>query len=188
MAKIDSNLRLWQSLASRFSIEWNQRQSGSAPSRLKRSGSLAHYLLQGALPLATFDSLRVPVAIRVNPDWWNQPPDVICTEFWVRKEADWHVNDNGTLCWVLGNQWRDTISIFDQKSSSSGVCDAASFFLIRNVTYLLNCHRMGHEKAARDWDPSWSAFLHGSLGVDQYKLESEEIRGQELDLLEKHEQ
>lgn len=185
--KVDAKQKLRHSLADRFSIELKRRLAGHSTKSIERCGAHKYYRLKGCVRLESFGELKALVGICVDSDWRTKPPFVFCKEFWIRQNTDWHVNENGSLCWVLGDQWRDAISNFEQLTSGFGVCEAASHFLIRNVSYLLDCHRVGHERAIREWDQNWSAFLHGSRGVDQYKLEFEEIRKQESGLLEEHE-
>ncbi len=182
--KLDSKARLKRTRADRLSVELSKNLKGPKFRRLIKVKSEKYFCVQGVLPINSGESFSSDIKIRIFSNWRDSPPTVICEEPWVRRHIDWHVYRTGELCWVLPKQWKDAVSSFERRIPTLSLCESSAFFLLRNVEYLLKCHRIGYEKGEESWNPEWSEFLHDKEGVEQYLRELEQIQIGEAKVIE----
>lgn len=123
-----------------------------------------HHVITGIL------DTRVTLAritICVPPDFLalkRYPPLVVCHEPWMRKGADWH--NDGTLCWVLPNEWHDAMTW--RGKSISAIFDEGRRWLLEGVRCLINRHYCAHLLDLTEWSSEWAAWGHGKDGVREY--------------------
>jgi hypothetical protein len=95
--------------------------------------------------------------------------------FFLRKELDWHVLPNGLICYVLQHQWEREMSRFFQRDHSmDNVVGFAAGWCLSALDSLLVRHLIGYRLGLQKWPAEWSAWKHGSEGVEQYEEESRE--------------
>jgi hypothetical protein len=90
-----------------------------------------------------------------------------CAATWIRKPgglltADWHVNSDDSLCYVLDREWADQVSAIEEESNTEAAIAAAAFITINNARWLLYRHFQGYRRKLKKWPAEWPQWEHGS--------------------------
>jgi hypothetical protein len=108
----------------------------------------------------------------LSPNWRASSPIVFCRAPWVRKSgANWHVNANGSLCYVHPSQWYECFQKIEGTLASADVQTVLVEFAYNNLRWLLRRHLEGYYLNLTDWPSSWPQWLHGPDGPAQYQAE-----------------
>ena len=102
------------------------------------------------------------------------PPAVRCFNKWIRREIDWHVYNDGTLCYELPQRWKDVLAQIDTENGErvAGIC--ALDWCLAGVRKLLSFHLIAYSEGLRTWPKSWQAWKHFPGGPIQYLREKAE--------------
>jgi hypothetical protein len=95
-----------------------------------------------------------------------------CLERWVRPELDWHAGPDGTLCYVLDDEWRDRMHKVSEHLRDE-LADYAVEYCLRNTRWLLYRHYVGFLTKILEWPSAWPAWQHGEAGRRQYRRETQ---------------
>ncbi|CAN5652069.1 hypothetical protein BH09PLA1_BH09PLA1_25420 [soil metagenome] len=128
-----------------------------------------HFRVTGRLDAP---SVLACIEIQVPQDFAQiieRPPRIWCRESWMRFGEEWHNDDEGGMCWVLRNEWRDVLS--GPGRSPRDVIRIAGQWLMNNVTSLITRHHYAHLAGLKRWLKEWDAWPHYEKGVKQYERE-----------------
>ncbi len=109
----------------------------------------------------------------LHPDWRNSPPAMRCTEQWIRRpggriSANWHVNSDDSLCYVLADEWSDQVHQSESRHSTEAAIGTAAFIAANNGRWLLYRHLVGYREKLHDWPDDWPQWPHAEAGVRAY--------------------
>ena len=108
----------------------------------------------------------------LSPNWRAIAPMVFCRAPWVRKSgANWHVNANGSLCYVHPEQWYECFQKIEGTLPPDELQIVLVEFAYNNLHWLLRHHLEAYCLNLRDWPASWPQWLHGPSGATQYQTE-----------------
>jgi quinol monooxygenase YgiN len=118
-------------------------------------------------------SIEAYCRITVRAAWRRQSPALRCVEKWIRRPggsltADWHVNSDESLCYVLDREWADQIKAIEDQYNAEAAIAAAAFITINNARWLLYRHLEGYRRKLRRWPPDWPQWDHGFRGLMAY--------------------
>jgi len=124
---------------------------------------------QNIVTTATADcSLCVPL------DWPQTPPALRCTASWIRRpddptvRADWHVNQDNSLCYVLDREWYDCLADIQPKKPHL-IIQCAAFYCVNNARWLLYRHLEGYRRRLKHWPAKeWICWSHSIAGLRAY--------------------
>lgn len=112
-------------------------------------------------------------SLEVSENWANFGPSLRCTAPWIRgqdvRDPDWHVNSDGSLCYVLGDQWRDAINYARQNIALSEVDSYAAFYAVNSAKWLLFRHLESYRMGITRWSDHWPAWPHHEAGRRAYR-------------------
>ena len=113
------------------------------------------------------------VSVVVRPEWLEMPPTVTAHEPFIRREADWHAYVDGSLCYVLKDEWRDRLGKLMTKNAEdiSLAMDYALTWMVAATDSLVTRHLLGARYGIVNWPPEWDAYAHGDEGVEEYRRE-----------------
>ena len=113
------------------------------------------------------------VTIVVGPNWLDRPPVVTPHATFIRREVDWHAYPDGSLCYVLRDEWRDRLGKLMTKNQEdiSLAIDYAATWLLAATDSLVTRHLIGARHGIKQWPPEWLAYAHGDEGVKEYQRE-----------------
>lgn len=98
----------------------------------------------------------------IAPTWTIRNPVVVCHESWLRTGADWHAYTDGSLCYVLDQEWHDVMNSVVGRDGILVAADAARLWITRNVAWLLSKHLMADDLGLTTWPADWPFWPHGS--------------------------
>jgi hypothetical protein len=119
------------------------------------------------------------IRIVINCNWRKREPTVYSAPSWLNRQPgkleEWHIYHNYSLCWVLPQEWSDTIANWDNNPSLSkeDVVGMSAGYLLNNVRYLLFRHYEGTRRKLVDWPTEWDAWPHGKGGERAYIRQKE---------------
>jgi hypothetical protein len=110
----------------------------------------------------------------VSLDWHRTAPALRCAADWIRRAVDprlranWHVNDDDSLCYVLDPEWEDCLADIRSKNSEL-VIRSAAFYCVNNARWLLYRHLEGYRRHLKDWPiKEWPCWPHAVGGLREY--------------------
>lgn len=124
------------------------------------------FLVEGKLKIG---SALARVEIFVNKDFeivLKIPPTVRCLEPWMRCHEDWHNSSLMGMCWVLEDEWRDTMAA---EKSDDNLFEFAAGWLLASAASLANRHHYAYLANLTVWKKEWEAWGHGAKGVAEYE-------------------
>jgi hypothetical protein len=128
---------------------------------------------EGQLALRTHrecGETSAPVKILVHSEWMQVAPVVFCGADFIRQETDWHIQDDGSLCHVLAEQWRWQLGQWWEQGTDIGqVVDRAAIWCCQNVDSLITRHLHGHRIGLTKWPKQWEQWSHYQQGIDEFK-------------------
>lgn len=136
--------------------------------------------VRGALNL-THQNIETKVAVRcsfcVPVRWYENAPALRCTERWIRRPSDpllranWHVNDDDSLCYVLDPEWRDCLADIRAKNPEL-VIRSAAFYCVNSARWLVYRHLEGYRRNLKDWpSEEWPSWPHSIGGLRAYRAQ-----------------
>src|SRR6185369_2642518 len=139
---------------------------------------LRAWWVSGLLPLKAHEgngATSSSITIVVEPDWLERPPTVTAHDSFIRREIDWHAYPDGSLCYVLKDEWRDRLGKFMtyNKEDISRAMDYAATWLLAATDSLVTRHLFGSRHGIKQWPPDWLAYAHGDEGVKEYRREQQ---------------
>jgi hypothetical protein len=151
---------------------------------LRFNDSLRHqgYLVNGELCLNVGD---IPIetyaacSISVMPTWRTENPPIRCLSAWSlelqrsQNSRDWHLNRDGTVCYVLPTEWRKVLGCSSGKDSREQI-ELGAFFCLRNLSYLLVRQLVRYRSGLKSWPQDWPQWGHGIHGLNEYQKETRE--------------
>ena len=117
---------------------------------------------------------QVETSAEANCRFWLFPhfetmmPRVSCADYWVRKDIEWHINTDGTLCYELAERWKRQMSVLKKRLTPSDLMYVASNWCLHHTQSLLFRHLHGYENNMTIWPTKWKAFRHGNDGTADY--------------------
>ena len=119
--------------------------------------------------------VKASVEIHIFSDL-SKIPEVFCINPWIKRDIDWHVNQEGKLCWELYINWQEKILLAQQNDALTinNICQYASNWCMNSVITLLNYHWIGHLEEITTWNPRWVFWKHGNEGIRQYEKEKKQ--------------
>src|SRR5207247_580057 len=120
----------------------------------------------GVLPLKAHGedgAASSSVTVLVRPDWLELPPVVASYSPFIRREVDWHAYPDGSLCYVLRDEWRDRLAKLMTNNSEdiSRAIDYAATWLLAATDSLVTRHLLGARHGIEKWPKEWLAYAHG---------------------------
>lgn len=112
----------------------------------------------------------------VGLSWRRESPTLRCSEKWLRRPggrltADWHINSDNSLCYVLDWEWADQLAAIEHQHGSERALFAAAFIAVNNARWLLYRHLEGYRRKLVDWPAEWPQWGHGLEGLQDYVRE-----------------
>ena len=114
-------------------------------------------------------SLCVPLC------WLLNAPALRCTANWIRRpidpllRANWHVNDDDSLCYVLDPEWKDCLTDIRSKNPVL-IIRSAAFYCVNSARWLLYRHLEGYRRNLKDWPiKEWPCWPHSVGGLRAYR-------------------
>jgi len=104
----------------------------------------------------------------LSPGWKTKPPVVHCRELWVRSDWDWHAGEEGLLCYILDEQWKDLVGTVIVQEGNVAAARYAASLCLRNVRWLLYRHYIGNITKMIMWPRDWPAWPHGESARREY--------------------
>jgi hypothetical protein len=154
------------------------------PPALPRRGDFSFPIggatVTGTLNLTHSDGSTTVAAhcsIRVSPAWRKKAPILRCSDKWIRgrersePNPSWHVNSDGTLCYMLDNEWADVLAEVEELHGVSAALATAAGYAINSVRWLLYRHLQGYRRKLVSWDPQWPQWPHYADGIWAYHRE-----------------
>ena len=106
--------------------------------------------------------------------WLRTAPALRCSARWIRRpndrelRANWHINDDDSLCYVLNLEWKDCLADIHAKHPDLTV-QCAAFYCVNNARWLLYRHLEGYRRRLKDWPPKeWPCWPHSVAGLRAY--------------------
>jgi hypothetical protein len=151
----------------------------AAETNLPRLASAGVLTIHGHLNLSHQDTKTAAEAycrFTVQLDWREQCPALRCTEKWIRRPggrltADWHVNSDDSLCYILNPEWADQLASIERDNDTDAAITAAAFIAINNARWLLYRHLEGYRRKLIGWPAEWPQWEHGLDGLRDYARE-----------------
>lgn len=113
---------------------------------------------------------HVQVTYEVGSDWLQRPPVARANCSFLKRELDWHVFADGSLCYVLGEQWQEELNrAYLDNYRSNKVLGLAAGWCLSAVDSLLVRHLIGRRLGLIRWPPEWADWRHGIDGVEQFR-------------------
>lgn len=125
------------------------------------------WVIEGGVILR--DSIPRKISIAISSSWETRCPQVRCREKWMKKGADWHISDDGTLCYALTNHWADAIKELESKLPVLCFIEISAQWMIDCVQWLLNAHLYAHQFDMERWPDEWASWPHYDKGVKKYQ-------------------
>lgn len=120
--------------------------------------------ISGDLPLAgeEFSTQKQAECIfRIDSQWLSRIPEVVCLEPWVtRKIPEWHVYDDGRLCFEFNLKWEQELPAMVDQYTFGLTASYAAQWLTNSCRWLLNRHLFASRNGIRTWPKSWDYWAH----------------------------
>ena len=128
----------------------------------------------GKLSLQPVSKVKATCIVSFSTKWLTAPPVICCPNLWVRRETNWHVGTDGTLCYVLDAEWKDRVRDVATRHDVDGVAAYAAEYLMRNTRWLLQRHLVGDQQNIKKW--IWEGWSHNQKGQAEYAAEQRLLR------------
>lgn len=105
--------------------------------------------------------------------WMSEPPRVTTDAGFIRCEADWHVNPDGSLCHILREEWSARIDRLarDTEFDMNVIVDFASTWCLAAADSLITRHLIARRVGISEWPDEWADWAHGRNGVAEFERE-----------------
>jgi hypothetical protein len=108
------------------------------------------------------------------PNWRRSAPALRCNASWVRRpkdlklRADWHINADESLCYVLDTEWEDCLADIEAKHGVGLTIESAAFYCVNSARWLLYRHLEGYRRKLIGWPREWPYWPHYLAGLAEY--------------------
>jgi hypothetical protein len=156
--QLDSLLTAFRQLAITTEVDGIVRKAGST--EFTASIPLMHYDIES--------SARATCKFILYPDSQENMPKVFCTEYWVKRDVDWHIYSTGELCYDLPERWKRNMKRFQKRLTSAQLTEVAANWCLIHSQSLLFRHLFAYDNNLEKWPQEWKAFRHGKAGLNDY--------------------
>jgi len=112
------------------------------------------------------------IEIDISQDWETSPPRVFCKEHWVKRDIDWHVYSDRSLCYIYDREWADEV-LSVQNLGEQDRALYLSDLLLTFVIYLLDRHCLSEQLGITNW--IWPERPHGrEKAEEEYRCQLRE--------------
>jgi hypothetical protein len=115
------------------------------------------------------DSIPRKISITISSTWETHCPQVRCREKWMKEGVDWHINDDGTLCYVLANHWADAVNELNTKLPVLCFIEISAQWMVDCIQWLMDAHLYAHQLDMENWPRGWDSWPHYDKGVQKYQ-------------------
>ena len=139
----------------------------SSPWRLRRDSAAAKNLLtRGPLALSfTADVVLPDSRLHLEFELHDQPlavlPTVRSAAPWLRRDIEWHVFDDGKLCWAYPRHYFELIHGLSRHLDEQQLVQTAACWCVSKSAELVHRHLIADQTALRTWPTEWNAWPHG---------------------------
>ena len=134
-------------------------------SKLNSDSQNSGIIITGKLRLGSqeFETKSIAECTFIADDLWAEsPPTVICKEPWVTLgKADWHIAEDGTLCWDYDVHWKDCMASITNEVTGGEAAEFGKIWMLRSVRNLLNRHLFARRSGIMEWRKEWDYWNHG---------------------------
>ena len=110
----------------------------------------------------------------ISTNWVQKIPIVICRESWViRKPPEWHVYEDGNLCFEFELNWGYKLSAMVDKYTHGLAAEYATKWLLSSTRSLLNRHLFAVRAGIKSWNADWNYWPHGHDDASKEFLRTE---------------
>ena len=131
----------------------------------------------GQLPLGDQEfstGKKARCAFKVDSQWVQKTPEVICLEPWIiRGLADWHIDENGRLCYEFDLNWEQELSAMVEQYTLGLTADYATQWLLNSTRSLLRRHLFASRNGITTWPKSWDFWPHERTAAEQQLINTE---------------
>lgn len=135
--------------------------------KLARSTTTANNLLKDVSPTLSFTadvvvpdrSFSLMFSLRDQP--LHYPPQVKSSAPWLRRNIDWHVFDDGTLCWAYPQHYFELMRALSNHLNEPELMQTAACWCVSKSAELVQRHLIAEECALKTWPQEWDAWPHG---------------------------
>jgi hypothetical protein len=143
--------------------------------KVQRTATAPEQLLQ-VVPLTllfeaetAFSNRSVRCEYLINSRWLLAQPRVKSSAPWLRRNIDWHVFDDGELCWVYPPHYREVLRKLSRHLERSDLMQTAAYWCVARSADLVEKHLIADQHAVKSWPPQWSAWGHGEKARQQFE-------------------
>lgn len=134
--------------------------------------NVSQQTLKGSLNLGTRTALVKIILPKSLRELRRKPPNVFCSESYMKLGDEWHNSTNTGLCYVIDLEWRKYMGWIGKKNDS--VIKESVNWLVAASINLISRHRVATKKGYTRWPEKWNFWEHGTAGYEQYKKENKE--------------
>lgn len=128
-------------------------------------------------------SVNARCTFAIGANWHALRPALRCAETCVRGsnadgtiDIDWHRYNDGSFCYMLNDQWCDSIQSEFHENGKVAAQEFAAFYAVNNARWLLYHHLEGYRRKLPTWDDAWPQWQHGAEGRKEYRLWENQIQ------------
>lgn len=135
--------------------------------KLARSTTTVENLLKGVSQTLSFTADVVvpdrsfPFAFSLRDQPLRYPPQVKSSAPWLRRNIDWHVFDDGTLCWAYPQHYFELMRALSNHLDEPELLQTAACWCVSKSAELVQRHLIAEECALKTWPQEWDAWPHG---------------------------
>lgn len=113
----------------------------------------------------------VTLSIKYGSDIRRRPPEVSCSESWIKKETNWHCGSDGSLCWIKEQLWKKLHG--SPKKKTFLVYEEGALQLYNDVRSLIEKHYYAKMTGITEWQEEWDEWGHYRQGDIEYANETD---------------
>lgn len=162
-----------------FALSLNSYVENASPWKLKRLTTTGYNLLRRVpLTLSFTADARLPntmisLAFRVSPKPLQYHPIVVSSAPWLRRECDWHVYPDGSLCWTYPQHYFELMRELSRHLDQAELFQTAAYWCVSKCAELVQRHLTADRHSIKTWLPQWDAWPHG---VDAAQAQFDEMK------------
>ena len=136
--------------------------------KLARATTTANNLVKDGPPTLSFTadvvvpdrSFSFAFSLRDQP--LHCPPQVKCSAPWLRRNIDWHVFDDGTLCWAYPPHYSELMLALSNHLDEPELLQTAACWCVSKSADTVRRHLIAEQCAVKTWPQEWDAWPHGN--------------------------
>jgi hypothetical protein len=103
-------------------------------------------------------------------DWWKNLPTAYCNDYWVRKDIDFHIGEDGWICFDVDVRWQKYVAnVLKQEGMRAAALYGAAWFS-HHCRWLLYRHHYFYVNNISEWPKDLPAWGHGNEGRREFFL------------------